>query len=596
MLAQATSVYSLFRKTSTIYEIPAYQRGYAWGKSQIEELLNDVWEAKEADLNMYFLGAITVIRVDRENDFERFSVVDGQQRLITFLLFARAYEKFLEDKYGSGNNPAETEECKRSRSRAELILGRDRNDCERLMPIRHFRSHEEKALRQIVCGKNPPYGELQQHKIIDAYKLIDKWISRLNRKMDSLEEVCKFANYFFDSTYLVRIVTDDEDTSYQIFEVLNNRGQSLTQLDLIRNRTLRAVHERQHPKLDRAHKLWSEALEIAGYSIDKRSIDSFLQHHFSTVLSMLTGKWTETKDLYRALKDKLENTNDPLSLLEKLFLSETSLKAGLTVYLTGGQGVNAFPHETIAENKVAQEQLKRAAQYKVTHPILHALLWNSADAATIHKISALLANYIKRLKLTTSRLPVAKLGTMASEIAHKIHNSRQFTYEDLQTMLSKYDQEKGFNVWENVVFIDKVISNFNIAESAAKEAFIDIVNSKRESAGEVLTRSSSLHLEHIFPREPNFREWPSFADVHLKTHLGRLGNLTILGQEKNIRASNSSYEVKQKIYLNSNYWITREIPKRWPDWTPDAIEDRTKYLAELLATEVWKLDIPPFAT
>jgi len=38
------------------YEIPAYQRPYSWEKGNVEQLLDDIWEAYEAQDEEYLLG------------------------------------------------------------------------------------------------------------------------------------------------------------------------------------------------------------------------------------------------------------------------------------------------------------------------------------------------------------------------------------------------------------------------------------------------------------------------------------------------------------------------------------------------------------
>jgi uncharacterized protein with ParB-like and HNH nuclease domain len=61
------------------FRVPRYQRGYRWGKLEVERLLNDIWESNGKP---YSLQPIVVKR-DGETAFE---LVDGQQRLTTLYL------------------------------------------------------------------------------------------------------------------------------------------------------------------------------------------------------------------------------------------------------------------------------------------------------------------------------------------------------------------------------------------------------------------------------------------------------------------------------------------------------------------------------
>lgn len=73
------------------FRIPSYQRDYSWGRTQVDDLLNDVDEAVEGGLSHY-LGTFVLSRSD---DLGPFEVVDGQQRLTTLVLVVIALLKQL---------------------------------------------------------------------------------------------------------------------------------------------------------------------------------------------------------------------------------------------------------------------------------------------------------------------------------------------------------------------------------------------------------------------------------------------------------------------------------------------------------------------
>ena len=70
---------------SSKYVIPLYQRNFAWRQEQIEQLLQDIYEASQKSESHYFIGSLVVLK--RNNgDFE---VIDGQQRLTTLSLITK---------------------------------------------------------------------------------------------------------------------------------------------------------------------------------------------------------------------------------------------------------------------------------------------------------------------------------------------------------------------------------------------------------------------------------------------------------------------------------------------------------------------------
>ena len=68
------------------FEIPPYQRPYAWEEDQVRELLSDLLDAmdnRDASGGLYFLGSIVLVKLPTE---ARARVIDGQQRLTTLTI------------------------------------------------------------------------------------------------------------------------------------------------------------------------------------------------------------------------------------------------------------------------------------------------------------------------------------------------------------------------------------------------------------------------------------------------------------------------------------------------------------------------------
>ncbi len=84
------------------YQIPIYQRPYQWTEKNCEELLDDLLSSyecyKESD---YFCGSLVLIAIDIDSktNAKTYDVVDGQQRLSTFILLVKVlatlYDKDL---------------------------------------------------------------------------------------------------------------------------------------------------------------------------------------------------------------------------------------------------------------------------------------------------------------------------------------------------------------------------------------------------------------------------------------------------------------------------------------------------------------------
>ncbi|GAA7017211.1 hypothetical protein ID0170_05000 [Helicobacter pylori] len=92
----------LATELDSYYQIPIYQRPYQWTEENCEKLLDDLLSSyeyyKKSD---YFCGSLVliVISTDSETNAKTYDIVDGQQRLSTFILLAKVlatlYDKDL---------------------------------------------------------------------------------------------------------------------------------------------------------------------------------------------------------------------------------------------------------------------------------------------------------------------------------------------------------------------------------------------------------------------------------------------------------------------------------------------------------------------
>jgi uncharacterized protein with ParB-like and HNH nuclease domain len=70
------------------YIVPDYQREYVWTDKEVHQLLDDIDEQLDTGTSReYFIGTVLVSPTDQKNHYH---VIDGQQRLTTFLASVRA--------------------------------------------------------------------------------------------------------------------------------------------------------------------------------------------------------------------------------------------------------------------------------------------------------------------------------------------------------------------------------------------------------------------------------------------------------------------------------------------------------------------------
>ncbi|GAA9661857.1 hypothetical protein VEHV062_12520 [Helicobacter pylori] len=85
-------------KDKLYYQIPIYQRPYQWTEENCEKLLDDLFSSyeyyKESD---YFCGSLVLVKSDPNSKTATYDIVDGQQRLSTFILLAKVLADLYND-------------------------------------------------------------------------------------------------------------------------------------------------------------------------------------------------------------------------------------------------------------------------------------------------------------------------------------------------------------------------------------------------------------------------------------------------------------------------------------------------------------------
>ena len=78
--------------SNKLYEIPRNQRRYVWNKDNWDDLWSDLeFIVKNLQYGKrHFLGSIVLREEDKVIGIQRYTIIDGQQRIITIILFMSA--------------------------------------------------------------------------------------------------------------------------------------------------------------------------------------------------------------------------------------------------------------------------------------------------------------------------------------------------------------------------------------------------------------------------------------------------------------------------------------------------------------------------
>lgn len=94
------SIKALFEQKQT-FIVPKYQRGYAWDDEAISDFIEDISECFKArqagtEKHHFFGGVVTVRKEASGSTRDNYEIIDGQQRLASFVLLAGSIVRHIE--------------------------------------------------------------------------------------------------------------------------------------------------------------------------------------------------------------------------------------------------------------------------------------------------------------------------------------------------------------------------------------------------------------------------------------------------------------------------------------------------------------------
>ena len=193
---------------STLVEVPFFQRSYVWREDLWSRLLEDM-EYVMKTRRPHFLGSIILKAGRKPQNGDKFSscrtIVDGQQRLTTFLIFL----KVLCMKQGQ-----------------TVFFDHQFRIMGQMIALRHGKN-DIAAFEMAMAATSPE--ELQNpapgSRVIEAYNYYIK-----NIDASKLEIMTIIMN-----TQFVRIDLDADEDEQQIFDTINSLGVNLTTSELLKN-------------------------------------------------------------------------------------------------------------------------------------------------------------------------------------------------------------------------------------------------------------------------------------------------------------------------------------------------------------------------
>ena len=536
------------------YEIPSFQRPYAWTEEEAGDLFDDLYDfyVNEAQDEQYFLGSIVLVK---EDDKPHAEVIDGQQRLTTLTILLSAITSRLS---GEDRNDFKTYIIEPGRASQGLAS----------KPRVHIRKRDNDFFKKYIQGMDfeslfTLNAEAQDTEaktnIIKNAKLL---MGRIEEKLGTEEEIIRFGAYLVQRCFLVAVSTPTRQAAFRIFSVMNSRGMSLLATDIIKADIIGAIRESWHEEYNGK---WEEMeVEVGrnGFNdlfghirmiIAKVKAKKALQDEFYSVVFPAT----DGKDITeRDATDFIDNILSPFSEAYRV------VKNSEYVSTSGADLVNDI--------------LRWLNRIDNSDWVPVAMLFYAK-----HKDDAALMNkFLRRLE----RL-AAFMRATSWDVTHRIERYAK-VLSDLENMADDGSFGNSIELTQEEIkeFLDRLNSDMYKMVSNKRNYLILRLDSF-VSDGSATYDSKILTIEHVLPQTVSagsqWEEWWPDPDKRAEW-VHKIGNLLPLAKRTNSQAQNYDFNLKKEKYFRGKagvaaFALTTQV-LLYTEWKPEIVKARQEEL------------------
>ena len=545
-------------KNQGSFIIPFTQRPYTWEKEDVIKLLEDiimVYENRGEDY-VHVVNFFTFYNQDGKK-----YIYDGQQRTITLILILFNLISMMNDaKFLKNSNDDELEEIKSLHDNfiEEYICSKSNNlrSRDKVWKV-YFENGENanNAFQAII--ENTSLNNIADDDYVRSFISNNRFIkNRLNEYFEDegvdIYDINDMINSMLNNIILVYVSTTNEQIAKAMFESLNSTGQQVEHYYVMKNALFEKITTQDTEK-------W-------------KKIDTYLNglnksEFLKSVATMYNGK-TMSRDALKVLGEK------------ELYNNETSAIGFITQlgeYSYQFYRINNPMHfsKNTIEKKLG-ECLKDLDTFgfKQHIPLVLALIVKEYNYNDILKVSeALRSRVIINIFLASQR--ANSVEVLIADLAKKTFNEKipaDLLIKDIVKEI--YDRDQLSNIIST--------REFKSSLDFVKLKYILSNLYDLDLEGELLTNKDNykIWVEHILPQNPELdSSWVKNFNEDIEKYTNNLGNMTLLIDTKNKKASNADFEIKKYIYEKSEYVENKNIAKEG-GWTIENINNRATKLVD----------------
>lgn len=577
-------------KGTVRFEIPFFQRGYAWQKKQWDQLFLDLQEQIISELDSgssvdqieHFFGPIVVLeKTGGAAELKEFIVVDGQQRITTIYLLLGLIAEHIRAKKHLSSEAAEYS----TKLRQYLENDVDVNDD--YMKLKVFSSKGDRLpTYRVIFGndENPktPFLQTDLQLYVPGKNRIDEFKKYAARKLAAnfadVPALWQLGEVLLTCLKIVWIPLDEEkDDAQAIFESLNDKGMPLSASELLCNYLFRPIIKAKESYEELHNQQWLAAIRLL--ENDER-FEDYLRNLFSVGENKMVGK---NRKVYVHFKWKNRHLTAK-SAREHL----STIHAGAPLYCSIREPL-VHRHKDDAVNKLLISISN--TRMESSTPFLLAVLRAHATGSLIsdQACSILFETLVLLVRRKMTELPTTQYDVMFPSLLDKIIN-------EPNRVRSLHDQFKKHEVWVSDQEFEHALINkptYRSRDLPFARMLLMEIDKRLQIHGQLPDYTTVNTIEHMLPQTLD-EAWKEYLgsekdDEHLPVLTHTIGNLCLLSGPANSSAGQNPFEAKKKGYSPVTA-LGRKIIDHTGPWNIAAIKSRSGNLAEK-ALEIWKWTI-----
>ncbi|WP_050579062.1 DUF262 domain-containing protein [Helicobacter pylori] len=557
----------LATELDSYYQIPDYQRPYQWTKENCEKLLDDLLSSYEYyGENDYFCGSLVLIVTctDPATKAKTYDIVDGQQRLSTFILLAKVLLALYSDRLDSENQEYLRESLSDRHGDKKERLSFDTIGSD-------AKKYFENALKYFDDNSHANNKKNNKNNYLKNAIFLKDYLEK--REIGNIND---FIKWLYDNVKFIKIICPNADKALRIFDVLNARGLPLNATDIFKGRLLKELTNEKDQK-DLVFR-WDDLSQKCSDN------DLTIETLFSWYLTYLEPE-TSRGEMGKRLVTWFNELNKPP--LEYL------------------KGVEDF-YDACREVLEMQDWHAHLLSYKDDDDlwvILCASLLHHYSDQDIKDLKELLVKFYYQdwvagqTKSTRSQTSLNIIKALKEKKSIKDITSIVKKYLDNNKVTQHFKENLEDNhLYTKFYFINGKTPKKN---SWLKPILILVEYSMSDDFYPKRIQENDFQVEHILPQNPSSSsQWVrDFSEEERGLYTHSLANLTLLGGTKNAQASNLDFKEKKEIYMGNAvklgkdkrgrektfkvmtcYDMTKDIALNYTEWTPTSLEKRKEEL------------------